>query len=210
MALMQFTKNHTDHSNARGYQFEFFCDRCHNGFMSAFKASAVGIAGSAMRMAGDIFGGLLRESRSTTDEIQRAMEGPARDKALNEAMTEAMAKFKKCPRCTNWVCISSCWNTERAMCLTCAPDFATELAANQAQMSVIQMRDKLRTTDLTKEKDLTAETPALCGGCGAPTHGAKFCPECGKPTHASGKCGKCGAKVEATTKFCPECGEKIA
>lgn len=28
MALIQFTRNHSDHSTDRGYQFEFFCDRC--------------------------------------------------------------------------------------------------------------------------------------------------------------------------------------
>ncbi len=30
MALIQFTKNHTEHSTEKGYQFEFFCDRCGN------------------------------------------------------------------------------------------------------------------------------------------------------------------------------------
>lgn len=42
MALIQFTKNHTDHSTDKGYQFEFFCDRCGNGFMSKFKPSVTG------------------------------------------------------------------------------------------------------------------------------------------------------------------------
>jgi hypothetical protein len=46
MALIQFTKNHTDHSTDKGYQFEFFCDRCGNGFMSEFQASAAGMAAS--------------------------------------------------------------------------------------------------------------------------------------------------------------------
>ena len=34
MALIQFTKNHSDHSTDKGYQFEFFCDRCGTGFMT--------------------------------------------------------------------------------------------------------------------------------------------------------------------------------
>ena len=59
MPLIQFTRNHTDHSTDRGYQFEFFCDRCGNGFMSEFKPSAVGMAGSALRAASSIFGGIL-------------------------------------------------------------------------------------------------------------------------------------------------------
>lgn len=44
MALIQFTRNHTDHSTDKGFQFEFFCDRCGNGFMSEFKTSATGMA----------------------------------------------------------------------------------------------------------------------------------------------------------------------
>ena len=52
MTLIQFTRNHTDLSTDKGYQFEFFCDRCGNGFMSEFQASAVGIAGRALRAAG--------------------------------------------------------------------------------------------------------------------------------------------------------------
>ena len=48
MALIQFTKNHSDHSTDKGYQFEFFCDRCGNGFMTAFKPSMTGYAGSAL------------------------------------------------------------------------------------------------------------------------------------------------------------------
>ena len=42
MSLIQFTRNHTDHSTDNGYQFEFFCDRCGNGFMSEFQPSAHG------------------------------------------------------------------------------------------------------------------------------------------------------------------------
>ena len=43
MALIQFTKNHNDHSTDKGYQFEFFCDRCGNGFMTGFKPSDDGL-----------------------------------------------------------------------------------------------------------------------------------------------------------------------
>jgi hypothetical protein len=42
MSLIQFTRNFTDHSTDKGYQFEFFCDRCGNGFTSEFKAPGAG------------------------------------------------------------------------------------------------------------------------------------------------------------------------
>ena len=51
MALIQFTRNHTDHLTDKGFQIEFFCDRCGNGFLSEFKASATGMAASALHAA---------------------------------------------------------------------------------------------------------------------------------------------------------------
>ncbi len=67
MAAIQFTRNHTDHSTDKGFQFEFFCDRCGNGFMSEFRANATGIAVGALKAAGDIFGGLFSQaSREVT------------------------------------------------------------------------------------------------------------------------------------------------
>jgi predicted amidophosphoribosyltransferase len=86
----------------------------------------------------------------------------------------------------------------------------TELASAQVHTAVEQMKEKLRTQDLTKDLDLTSEAAALCPSCGARTQGAKFCPECGKPLRPKNECSRCGTKFEAGTKFCPECGNKTA
>jgi hypothetical protein len=209
MALIQFTRNHTDHSTDKGYQFEFFCDRCGNGFMSEFKASAMGMAGSALRTVGGLFGGILGSVGSSTYEIERAAQGPGHDKAFRESVEETKPHFKQCPKCSHWVCLTTCWNAKRMLCYECAPDIETEMASAQAQTMVDQMRDKLREQDLTKNLNLTAEATALCPSCGARTQGAKFCPECGKPLRAKGECSRCGTHVEAGTKFCPECGNKM-
>src|SRR5512143_459464 len=98
MALIQFTRNHTDHSTDKGYQFEYFCDRCGNGFMSEFKASAVGMAGSALRAAGSIFGGILGSASHGAYEIERAIQGPGHDKAFREAIDEVKPNFRQCPK----------------------------------------------------------------------------------------------------------------
>jgi hypothetical protein len=209
MALIQFTRNHTDHSTDRGFQFEFFCDRCKNGFMTQFKASAAGLAAGALHTAGNLFGGFLGRANSSAYEIQRAVQGPAHDKAFREAVEETKPNFRQCPKCTHWVCVTSCWNSKRGLCMDCAPDIETELAAAQVQTTVMQMQQKLREQDLTKGMDLTTEAVALCPACGAHTHGAKFCPECGKSLRPSNECGKCGTKFDAGTKFCPECGNKL-
>ncbi len=209
MALIQFTKNHTDHSTDKGFQFEFFCDRCGNGFMSEFKASAAGMAASALHAAGSFFGGVLGQVSSSSYEIERAIQGPAHDAAFRAATEEAKPNFRQCPKCTRWVCLAACWNDKRTLCYECAPDIETEMAAAQVQTTVAQMKQKIQEQDMTKGMDLTTEASALCPACGAHTHGAKFCPECGKSLRAKDACGKCGTKIEPGVKFCPECGNKI-
>lgn len=210
MPLIQFTRNHNDHSTDKGYQFEFFCDRCQNGFMTAFQASAMGLAASALRTAGSLFGGILGSAGSNSYEIERAVQGPAHDRAFQAAVEEAKPHFRQCPKCSHWVCVTVCWNQKRGLCFDCAPDVATELAAAQAQATVEQIRDKVRQQDLTADINLTAEAAALCPSCGARAQGAKFCPECGKPLRPKGECPRCGTHCEAGAKFCPECGNKMA
>jgi RNA polymerase subunit RPABC4/transcription elongation factor Spt4 len=210
MSLIQFTRNHSDHSTDKGYQFEFFCDRCGNGFMSEFKASVVGMAGSALRTVGSIFGGILGNVGGSTYEMERAVQGTAHDSAFRAAIEEAKPNFKQCPKCTHWVCINTCWNAKRMLCYDCAPDIETELASAQSQATVEQMKQKVQEQDLTKGLNLTAEAAALCPSCGARTQGAKFCPECGKALRPKNECSRCGTVAEAGTKFCPECGNKMA
>jgi membrane protease subunit (stomatin/prohibitin family) len=208
MALVQFTRNHTDHSTDKGYQFEFFCDRCGNGFMSEFKPSAAGYATSFLRAAGDVFGGVFGQASAGSYEIERAIQGPGHDRAFREAVEETKPKFRQCPKCAHWVCLT-CWNQQRGLCFECAPDVETELAAAQAQSTVDQIREKVAQQDLTKDIDLTSEAAALCPSCGARTEGAKFCPQCGKSLRPKNECPRCGTKVEAGSRFCPECGNRM-
>ncbi len=66
MAMIQFVQNYEDLSTDLGFQFKFHCDRCHNGFMSRFQSSAMGMAGNALHAAADLFGGMeiLAEGKS--------------------------------------------------------------------------------------------------------------------------------------------------
>jgi hypothetical protein len=210
MALIQFTRNHSDHSTDKGYQFEFFCDRCGNGFMTQFKPSMAGFATGALRAAGDVFGGLFGRASAGSYEIERVVRGPGHDNAFRDAVEETKPNFRQCPKCSHWVCKPMCWNDKRGLCHDCAPNVETELAAAQAQSTVDQVREKVRAQDLTKNIDLTSEAAALCPACGARTQGAKFCPECGKPLRPKNECARCGTKAEAGTKFCPECGNKMS
>ena len=209
MALIQFTKNHSDHSTDKGYQFEFFCDRCGNGFKTEFKASVAGVAGSLLSAAGSFFGGIFGQASRSAEELRRAAQGPGHDQAFRAAVEDAKPNFLLCPKCAHWVCKSTCWNVKRGLCHACAPNVETEIAAAQAQSTVEQIKEKVAAQDLTKNLDLKSEALALCPHCNARTQGTKFCSECGKPLHPKDACPKCGTKTEAGAKFCPECGAKM-
>jgi hypothetical protein len=38
MGSLAFTRNYSDHSNDAGYQLEFNCDKCGNGYRTSFQA----------------------------------------------------------------------------------------------------------------------------------------------------------------------------
>ncbi|MFO0722719.1 MAG: zinc ribbon domain-containing protein [Myxococcota bacterium] len=205
--IIQFVQNYDDLSTDRGYQFKFYCDHCHNGYMSAFEASKLGMASELLNAAASLFGGALSQAASGAYHVQRAVGGKAHDDALHKAVEEVKGRFKQCTRCGKWVCPEVCWNEARNLCEGCAPDLAQETAAAQAQAQRDQVFEKARATDLVGQVDMKVEAAASCPSCGARTAGSKFCPECGKPINAKAKCGKCGTEMSASSKFCPECGE---
>ena len=210
MVAIPFTGNYEDLSTDRGYQFKFYCEKCRNGYMSSFKTSKVGTAASALRVAGNLFGGFLSNVGSSTYEIQRAVGGTAHDAALKEAVKEIAPTFKQCTRCGNWVCEPICWNRKAGLCESCAPDLDEEMAAAQAEAARDQVHEKARTVDWMKSRDVATVSGAVCPHCGAKTQGGKFCADCGGTLAAKQKCGRCGAVAEGSPKFCPECGQKYA
>jgi len=208
MVAIRFTGNYEDLSTDRGYQFKFYCEKCHNGYMSTFRTSKVGMLGSAARVAGSLFGGVFGSVADSTYEVQRAIGGPAHDAALKEAVDEIAPIFKQCSRCGNWVCEPICWNRKAGLCENCAPDMDEEMASAQAAAAREQIHEKARTVDWTKSRDVAQVSGAVCHACGAKTQGGKFCQECGATLSPKKKCGQCGHEAEGGPKFCPECGNR--
>lgn len=211
MGLIQFVANYDDLSTDRGYQFKFYCDKCHNGHMSQFETSVTGVAGDVLRAAGHLFGGILGRVGDSSYQVQRAVAGKAHDEALMRAVQEGKQHFKQCSRCGKWVCPEVCWNQERGLCEGCAPDEKEELAAAQAQATTEQIFEKARKTDLAGHIDMKkkATAPGECPRCGAKA-GGKFCAECGSPLAVTVRCSGCGAENPASAGFCPECGQKLS
>jgi len=203
MASIKFTGNYQDLSTDKGYQFKFCCEKCGNGHLSTFKASKLGMASSALRAAGNLFGGVLGNAANSAYEIQRAVGGTAHDEALKEAAEEISKEFKQCSRCGKWVCEQICWNVKVNLCESCAPDLGEETAAAQALAARQEAQTRLNSP-------VAAATQAACPACGAKIQGGKFCPECGKAISTKKRCGKCGVEADGNPKFCPECGERYS
>jgi len=208
MARVEFTNNHQDLSTENGFQFKFFCETCGNGYMSSWKANKVGIAGSLLRGAGQIFGGVFGSAAAGSYEIQKAIGGPAHDEALTEAVSEIKPLFNQCKHCGEWVCGQVCWNAERSLCTKCAPILQREMASQQAHIAVEQAAEKLRQRDQTEGVNFEATVVVRCPACGVEAQGGKFCQACGGSLVPKTECQRCGSKLTAGSKFCPECGQK--
>ena len=215
MTLIRFTANHDDLSTDRGYQFKFYCDKCHNGYMTRFQTSITGTAGGFLRAAGDLFGGVFSSAGNSAYEIQRTIGGKAHDSAFETAVEEGKGYFRQCTKCGMWACPEVCWNESAGMCKNCAPDFESEIASAQAQAKADAVRNQLyekaRQTDYTSQIDMaaTSQVKASCGSCGAAVGTSKFCPECGTPVSQKQQCPGCNVDIEGKPKFCPECGMKL-
>jgi len=205
-----YTDNYEDHSTELGYQFEFKCERCGNGYKSGFNKSAVGIGTSVLRGVGSLLGGRLGGAETAGDHLRDMTESQAKDKALREAVEECRPLFSQCHKCGSWVCKEICWNDEAQLCVNCAPKLEQEIAGLQQQRRLEQVSEKIAQTDYADDVNVERMQVALCPHCGAEAqHSSKFCGECGKPLAMTLTCEKCGTEAEPGTKFCPECGTKL-
>jgi len=210
MSMIQFTRNHSDHSTDRGFQFEFFCDKCGNGYMTEFRPAASGVVRDALDVASGFLGGIFGRASDAAGRVHSAGWSKGRDKAFAAGIEEAKPHFKQCKRCGQWVCLEVCWNDERGLCKSCAPDLEAEYTVAQEEAAVEQARNVARdATYVTKEK-FDKKVVGTCPSCGGRLTGGKFCPECGGPVVAEKPCASCGEAMPAASKFCPACGAKQA
>jgi len=209
---IEFVRNYNDLSTNKGFQFEFCCNRCGTGIRTRFKPSVVGSISSALDAASSLFGGVFGSAADIGERVRSASWEKAHDEAFQEAIGELKPDFIQCPRCSNWVCRKSCWNTKRGLCKGCAPDLGVEMSAAQANRSVEEVwaHAKMDEDDKKLSEGNWKETiRASCPKCEAPlATNAKFCPECGFKLKEKNLCAHCGAKLSSSAKFCPECGEK--
>jgi hypothetical protein len=132
--LVPFTDNFNDLSNLNGYQFEFHCERCGNGYRSPFQANRKEQGRGLLRAAGSLVGGKASELANVAEQWQydRGTNSKAKDKALAHAVESVRDEFRQCRGCGDWVCVAVCWNHEVGQCLVCSPSVAEEVSRAQA------------------------------------------------------------------------------
>jgi len=178
-----FTRNYSDLSTTQGFQFEFFCNHCSTGFRTHFKATLTGALSGAMGAAGSLLGGFFGKAADLSERVRSASWEKAHDAAFEEAVQELGQEFIQCPRCSIWVCKQNCWNVQKGLCKSCAPDLGVETVAAQSM---------------------------TCPSCGVSlAQKVKFCPDCGAKIQPEDVCAACGAKLAPGAKFCAECGSKV-
>jgi len=205
-----FTSNYVDQSTREGYQFEFSCLRCGNGYASAFQHSVTGFGGRLLQMGGDLIGGPVGGKASEfgfdAQWMRDGIRGSTRDKALAKAAAEVQHRFEQCHRCGQWVCKDVCWNAGRGLCASCAPKLDQEVAGLQAAAQVDQLNEKIQQADWTRTVDHRDRHAVRCPACDGDTGGGKFCQHCGTPL-VDRACGRCGTTMAPQASFCTECGQ---
>jgi membrane protease subunit (stomatin/prohibitin family) len=211
---IEFTRNYSDQCTDKGFQFEFYCNRCGTGFRTRFKQFGLGTVSSALDAANSLFGGIFNKASDMGERARSAAWEKAHDEAFVAAMQELKPDFIQCPHCSTWVCKKNCWNAQKGLCKECAPDLGVEMAAAQASKEREKVQEAAEASDeavkvITNKKVWKEGVRAACPNCNAPLSGTpKFCPECGAKIDTAKHCTECGAKLTPGAKFCPECGTK--
>ena len=210
MGLIKFVRNYNDESTDRGFQFQFYCDRCGTGYRTPFKASGTGIASEALDVAGNLLGGFLGGAADVGRHIHSASWERAHDAAFGDAVEQIKPHFRQCPSCSTWVCTDQCWNSKRGLCKECAPDLGVEMSRMQAQAAVSEAQEAAHAASSEKvtARDFDQVVRAVCPRCGAAVSSGKFCAECGAPLAAEKFCTECGGKIAIGAKFCANCGAR--
>jgi hypothetical protein len=206
MDEMKLRDNFSDLSDETGFQFEFYCEHCHDAWRSEYVRYAAGTASKVLGTASSILGGVLGGASRAADGVSDAGYRSAHDKALEAALEKAKEHFFRCQMCTSYVC-SQCYNQDVKLCTGCAP--SVEDTANVALRSGEIDRATFGAYREGWSKDHKTAEYIVCPSCNARIAPAKYCPECGAMIEKKLTCKSCGAELKPNTKFCPECGTKV-
>ena len=93
MPLIQFTRNYRDLSTDTGFQFEFYCDRCGNGYQTEFQSSTLGTVTNALDAASNLFGGVFGSAANVARDVRSAAWEKAHDNAFADRCRRGQTSF---------------------------------------------------------------------------------------------------------------------
>jgi len=189
--------HYTDLSSERGFQFEFYCERCPEAWRSDFVRYSESRLPGAMDAASRLMAPRNADGRGVAS-FRGAAWDRARDSAFRRAARTAGEHFHACAEC-HCHCCPGCWNSTTLRCTACSP--VGELALAPASEE--------------RRLDLTPPVPAAagpigrrCSDCGRSAGGASFCSHCGAALGEKQACRACQTTIPAAARFCPSCGER--
>jgi hypothetical protein len=210
-----FSNNYSDMSRQNGmdvgFEFEFRCQRCSETWRSGFTPYKLAKASGWLRQATELASGASSrigwDASNAAQGLSEAGWSRGRDAAFKKAIADAAGHFHRCAKCTSHVC-NQCWNTERGLCLNCAPDLASNVESARASGLVEAAVQSAQAYggEQAAHVDVTTQHQLVCPQCHAETHGGKFCPECGHKVSAATNCAACSSEIPSGARFCPECG----
>jgi hypothetical protein len=182
--VIRFTSNVTDCSTSDGYQFEFHCQRCGNGYRSTFRHSVTGFGGRLAALGGTILGG---EIGSRIQQIglmaqwnRPSTRGTTSDQHMVEAAADVAHEFRQCGTCSDWVCGRGCWDERAGRCLNCAVTTSPSYGAVAGDVRFCGHCGAQGSGRFCGSCGTSYDAPP-CVGCGSPQRGTAFCQNCGTP-----------------------------
>ena len=164
----KFKDNYVDHSDEKGYAYEFFCEICNKAYRPEYFVIPSGIfyiialffKFIGMKMSGKHKGSFGDLKESEKKNLQRT--------SLTKSMKHAESHFLKCSECGLFVC-ASCWNPSQKKCTNCQPVKTDDLPIHERKKREKEEREKA-----------ARMVSRFCPGCGAEKKAnAKFCDVCG-------------------------------
>ena len=212
MDAIEFTRNYSDLSTDRGFQFEFQCDRCGNGYKTTFQAWTMGTVSGALDAASSLFGGVFGQAANLGERARSATWQQARDKALVEAVNKSSRISCNVRNAPVGFAKRIAGIKHAAFAKIARPIWRSKFPPQQSAHDLRKFKEhwqwmpKMR---YVNEEMLAAKVQASCPNCQAP-----LANECqvlsrmwgGNPGEKF--CTNCGAKLAPGAKFCAECGTK--
>ncbi len=83
---IEFTTNYSDLSTDNGFQFEFRCDRCGNGYRTEFDAFELSTATNVLDGASGLLGGFFGQAADVAQRAKSARLGEGKRQGVQEGV----------------------------------------------------------------------------------------------------------------------------